>query len=107
MADLKVTLFSKQQMRSDGRTFPKYLATLTRTDGSTLTCQVRFKMDEKSKPDPASCPMNILVNRNKANLAKRALVDKDTGEVFDAFTLWVSEWREGEPYVDHSLDDVI
>ena len=105
--EMKVTLFSKKQSRNDGRIFYKYLATLTRKDGTTFTCQVNFKGDDKNKPDVAKCPMNIIVDRDTANLAKRALVDKETGEVFDAYTLWVSDWKEGEPYVDHSLDDII
>lgn len=105
--NLTIALFAKKVQSKDGGIFYKYLTTLTRKDGSTFSCQVKFKGDDKNKPDTTKCPMNIIVSRESANLVKRALVDKETAEVYDAFTLWVSEWTEGDAYVDHSLDDIV
>ena len=32
-------------------------------------------------------------------------ITNENGEVIDFTTLWISEWKEGSKYIDHSLDD--
>lgn len=103
---IEMAIFAKKQTRADGRVFYRYLSHLKRADGTEFSVQVRFRGDERNRPQPEACPMNIIVNRETASLSKKMVTNAD-GEVFDAFTLWVGEWKEGEPYVDHSLDDII
>ena len=102
---MPIAVFAKKRTTSEGRVFFTYLTTLTRKDNSTFTVQVRFRGDDDNKPDARRCPMNIIIERSTANLSKRIVVNSD-GEAFDSFTLWVNDWIEGDPYVDHSLDDV-
>jgi hypothetical protein len=49
--------------------------------------------------------MNILVNKEDANMVTSTYVVEETGEERTRRTLWVSKWSEGPAYVDHSLDD--
>lgn len=101
---LSCAIFAKN-MQGNGKNYTLYLTTLKRKDGTPLSCRVRFKAG--NAPAPTECPMNILVNRTTANLATTHRTDKETGEVYEVRTLWVNEWEVGEPYVDHSLDDIV
>lgn len=103
---MEVTIFAKKRTMSDGKSFYSYLTTLTHSDGSTLTVAVKFREDAGT-PDYKKCPMNIIFDKSEANLSKRDYVREDTGEVGTSYTLWVSKWNEGSPYVDKSLDDFV
>lgn len=107
MDNLTIALFAKKATNSEGRNYTRYFTTLTRKDGSTLTCRVSFKGGEKNAPAYEDCPMNVIINRTDANLAKKLYTNEETAEVYDVFTLWVNKWEQGAPYVDHSLDDII
>ena len=101
---MEITIYAKKRTMPDGKTFFSYLATLPRKDGTTQTVAVKFR-DEAGHPKPERCPMNIVVDRANANLAKKQFTNADTGEIGLSYTLWVSAWTEGAPYVDTSLDE--
>lgn len=109
---MEITLFSKKRMTKEGKVFYNFLATLTKKDGSQLLATVKFR-DEAGTPKPENCPMNILVDKNNCNLAirkfTRQITDPENGEISSeegqSYTLWVSSWIPGDPYVDHSMDD--
>lgn len=101
---MEITIFAKKRTTSDGKPFYGYLSTLTRKDGSKQTVSVKFR-DECGNPKPEKCPMNIEFPKAAANLATREFVREDTGEAGKSYTLWVSDWKQGTPYVDTSLDD--
>lgn len=105
---MKIAVFARKTEDSKGKKFYTYSTRLTKKDGSTESVGVAFR-EECGAPDPKKCPMNIVVDRKNANLAERhrQVTDRATGEVVERVfkTLWVSDWKEGEKYVDHSLDD--
>lgn len=103
---MKITIFAKRQQTKgeNPRTFYNYLSTLVSRDGFETPVQVKFR-DEAGQPKPEKCPINIIVDKGDANLVKRQYTIEETGEIRTAHTLWVAKWVEGEPYVDHSLDD--
>ena len=49
--------------------------------------------------------MNIIVDKEHCNVSKRRYLNESTGEVLDAFTLWVNQYAAGGEYVDHSMDE--
>lgn len=101
---MEITIFAKKRIASDGKYFYSYLSTLTRKDGTKQTVSVKFR-DEAGNPKPEKCPMNIKFDRGSANVATKEFTREDTGEVSTSYTLWVSAWEPGAPFVDHSLDD--
>lgn len=101
---MEITIFAKKRMNKDGKAFTNYVTTLTRTDGTTQTMQVKFREDCGS-PKAEDCPMNIVFNREDGNVAKRRYTRDDTGELCTAYTLWLKSWARGAAYEDHSLDE--
>ena len=101
---MKITVFAKKKQTAEGKKFYTYLTTLRKKDGSELVAQVRFT-EEAGSPDPKNCPMNIEFSKAAGNISKREYAREDTGEIMTAHTLWIKAWKEGEPYVDTSLDD--
>jgi len=112
---MEITIFAKKRMTREGKPFYSFLSTLKRKDGTDLVCTVKFRDEAGSMPKPEQCPMNILVDKTKANLATRKfdrqVTDPETGEITteqgQSYTLWVSSWLPGGPYEDHSLDDIL
>lgn len=107
---MELTIFAKRKEK-DGKKYFLYSTTLTRKDGGEERVSVKFR-EEAGKPDYKKCPCNILVDRKNMNLArgprpdgKGGFITDDNGEVINFTTLWISEWKEGSKYVDHSLDD--
>ena len=101
---MEITIFAKKRQTSDGRkSFYTYLTTLTKKDGSPVTCAVKFTGDAEA-PDPLSCPMNIVVRKEDCNLSKEDYMDKNN-EKHTAFRLWVKRFEPGTPYIDHSMDE--
>lgn len=101
---MEITIFAKKRQTADGKkTFYNYLSTLTKKDGSTLRCAVKFR-ESAGNPKPEDCPLNIVIDKKDANLSPKELVT-ETGEIYTVYTLWVSAWKPGKTYVDHSLDD--
>ncbi len=101
---MNVVIFAKKRTTKEGKKFYNYIGTLKKKDGSEDTVAVKFR-EECGAPDPKSCPCNILVNKGDANISSRDFTREDTGEVIVIKTLWVNAWKQGAPYVDHSLDD--
>lgn len=101
---MEITIYSKKRTTSEGKTFFSYISTLTRKDGTKQIVSVKFR-DECGAPKPEKCPFNIKFEKKDANLARSAFVREDSGEIDTFYTLWVSRWEPGSPFVDHSLDD--
>lgn len=98
---MQLTIFAKKRTKED-RTFYNYLSHIVRTStGEEIPIQVKFP--EEIRPKPADCPMNIIVEKENANLSTRNYEKDGVSKV--AYSLWVSKWEPGEPYEDHSLDD--
>ena len=101
---MELTIFAKKRQTADGKkTFYNYLTTLKKKDGSELKCSVKFR-ESCGNPEPKDCPVNIIVDKKDANLSYKDLA-LETGEIYTVYTLWVSAWKKGAAYVDHSLDD--
>lgn len=101
---MEITIYAKKRNSSDGKMFYSYLSILTRKDGTKQTVSVKFR-DEAGNPKPENCPMNVKFDKRNANMSTKEFVREDTGEVATSYTLWVSAWEPGTPFVDHSLDD--
>lgn len=97
-----ISVFAKTGTTKDGKKFDRYIGKLTKKDGSELTVAIKFREDCGK---PKSFPCNIIVDKDNANLTHPEYVREDTGEVVKGNTLWVSAWKLGEKYVDHSLDE--
>ena len=101
---MNITIFAKKAQTNDGKAFYRYLSTLTDKQGKDYPVQVKFR-ESCGSPNAKDCPMNIVVEKQEANLVVKEYTKEDTGEVRQSRTLWVTHWVEGEPYVDTSLDD--
>lgn len=101
---MEITIYAKKRTTNEGKSFYSYLSTLTRKDGTKQTVSVKFR-DECGNPKPENCPMNIEFDKCNANMSTKEFLREDSGEVGVSYTLWVSDWRQGTPFVDHSLDD--
>lgn len=101
---MEITIYAKKRTAADGKTFHSYLSTLTRKDGTKQTVSVRFR-DDAGNPKPEKCPMNVKFDKGNANMSTKEFTREDTGDVATSYTLWVSAWEPGTPFVDHSLDD--
>ena len=100
---MELTIFAKKRTTADGKSFVYYLTRLNRKDGEQDTVQVRFKED-CGAPKLEECPTNIEVKKEDVNLVKKDFVKAD-GSTGVSRTMWVANWKQGKPYVDHSLDD--
>jgi len=102
---MQLTIFAKRGQSKDGKNFNIYLGRLVnKNTGEEVNVRVKFREDA-GQPKPERCPMNIVVDKNDANLVTSTYTVEDTGEQRTRRTLWVSKWSEGAPYVDHSLDE--
>lgn len=101
---MEITIYAKKRTTAEGKTFYSYLSPLTRKDGGKQTVSVKFR-DDAGNPKPENCPMNIKFEKGWANMSTSEFTREDTGEIGTSFTLWVSRWEHGAPFVDHSLDD--
>lgn len=101
---MQITVFAKRGQTKEGKVFFRYLATLVNRNGDKRPVQVKFR-DAAGAPRPESCPMNIVFEKTDANMQEREYTVPESGEIRTSFTLWVTRWSEGAPYVDTSLDD--
>ena len=101
---MEITIYAKKRTSNEGKFFFSYLSTLTRKDETKQTVSVKFR-DECGSPKPEKCPMNIKFDKRNANMTTKEFIREDTGEISTSYTLWVSVWEQGAPFVDHSLDD--
>lgn len=101
---MEITVFAKKKKTREGRQFYAYITHLTRKTGEEQAMAVKFR-DECGAPKPENCPMNVVVEKGDANISKKTYTREDTGEPAVSYTMWVTNWREGAPYVDTSFDD--
>ena len=101
---MEIAIFAKQRKTKEGRSFVVYLSSLKKKTGEQIPCSVKFNQS-CTAPDPAKCPMNIIVDHEHCNISKRHYLNEATGEIVDAHTLWVSQYAGGSEYVDHSMDE--
>lgn len=101
---MEVTVFAKKKKTHEGRQFHVYLTHLTRKTGEDQVLSVKFR-DECGAPKPEKCPMNLIIEKGDANISKKNYTREDTGEPATSYTMWVTNWKEGSPYEDHSFDD--
>lgn len=100
---MEITVFAKKKKTKTGKEFFTYLTTLTKKDtGEEEMIEVKFR---EECGVPKNCPVNLVIERSDANISKKTVIREDNGEAFERKTLWVSAWKEGEPYVDTSLDE--
>lgn len=99
---MEITVFAKKKKTKTGKDFFTYLTTLTKKDGEEEMIEVKFR---EECGVPKSCPVNLIIEKSDANISKKTVIREDNGEAFVRKTLWVSAWKEGEPYVDTSLDE--
>lgn len=105
---MEKTIFAKKRSTKDGtRAFNSYFTRLVdTTTGEELTVQVKFR---EECGEPKNCPCNILIDKKDVNLVikDKTYTDEKTQEEKQTTerTLWVSAWKEGSPYVDHSMDN--
>ena len=103
---MQIAIFAKKRTTKEGKTFFQFLTTLEKKNGTTETMRVAFRdIEGNSAPKADSCPRNIVIDKDNANVSTTRYTDNNTGELKYRKTLWVSKWEPGEPYVDHSLDD--
>lgn len=100
---MEITVFSKKRTTKEGKKFFSYLTTITDKNGEAFTCSVKFR-ESCGQPRGESCPVNIVVEKKACNLASKEIL-LDDGRTVVSRTLWISEWKAGSEYVDHSLDD--
>lgn len=110
---MELTIYARKR-EANGKKFFLYSTTLKKKDGTEERVSVKFREDCGS-PDGKKCPMNIVVSHADMNLARGPRLNRDTneyvtdnnGEVVIFTTLWITKWKEGSKFVDHSLDDYI
>ena len=104
---MELVIFAKKRTKKDGGDFTSYFTKLTKKSGEEITTSVKFRED-CGAPKREKCPMNIIVDKANANFVEKGITYEDAEGVehegIDR-TLWISEWEEGAPYVDKSLDD--
>lgn len=101
---MEITIYAKKRTTNEGKSFYSYLSRLTKKDGGVQTVAVKFR-DECGAPKGEKCPVNIKFNKSDANMVTHEFEREDTGEIGTGYTLWISAWENGLPFVDHSLDD--
>lgn len=100
---MEITIFAKKRTTREGKPFVTFISRLRKRDGSEQAVAVKFR-DTCQFPKAENCPMNIIVEKENANMSSR-LYAKEGGEAATSYTIWVSKWSQGSAYVDHSFDE--
>ncbi len=105
---MELTVFAKKRITREGKTFYNYLSKVKKA-GEEITVQLKFKK-AYDQPKAEECPLNILVDKKDANFTSKTIHVKDdeTGEEkeYSKNVIWISDWKLGSEYVDHSMDDI-
>lgn len=104
---MEVTIFAKKKTTKEGKGFYTYFTNLKKKDGTEITTEVKFR-ESCGQPSGENCPMNIMFDKQDANFTEKPITYTDAeGVEKDAISrkLWISNWIEGSPYEDHSMDD--
>lgn len=98
-----LTVFAKKRTTTEGKRFYTYLTQLTRKeDGEHISVQVKFP--EGLAPKADDCPINIIVDKDKANLSTKN-IETEKGVIISR-TLWVKDYTVNpDSFVDNSLED--
>ena len=101
---MNLTVFAKSKTTKEGKAFLTYFSKLTKKDGTEVSVELKFREECGA---PKSFPCNIIVDKQDANLVEKEITYEKDGEDKEALQrrMWISAWTDGEPYVDHSLDD--
>lgn len=105
---MEKAIFAKKRSTKDGtRSFNSYFTKLVdTTTGEEFTVQVKFR---EECGEPKNCPCNIIIDKKDVNLVikDKTYIDEKTQEEKQTTerTMWVSAWKEGAPYEDHSMDN--
>lgn len=100
----QITIFAKKKTTKEGKAFTAFVARMKKKDGTEIPCSVRFNQ-EVTPPAASDCPMNIIIDREYANMSSKDFTYEDTGETGTSYTLWVKKLVPGDEYVDTSLDE--
>lgn len=105
---MQLTVFAKKKTTKEGKPFNTYFAKMTKKDGEEITTEVKFREECGA---PKEFPCNVIVDKKDANFVEKPVTYHDEKDDIDKDAirrqLWVSAWKDGEPYVDHSLDDFV
>ena len=101
---MEITIFAKKRQTKEGKSFYGYITTLKAKNGEEVTMGVRFR-EECGSPKGEKCPCNIIIEKKDVNISRKHYADEETGEVMESKTLWVTNWKPGSEYVDHSTDE--
>lgn len=103
----ELTIFAKKRTTEDGKkTFFSYLTRLKKKSGEEIVCSVKFR-EECGSPDGKKCPCIIEVPDGCCNFNTGSFKDEASGMEMPSYTLWVSDWKEGRPFVDTSMDEFV
>lgn len=105
---LKTTVFAKKKFRKDGKPYYSYFAPFTKTNGTKFFATIQFYKPAET-PDPSACPLNIeFVKGVDGTRRDEQRTDEKTGEVKTYTTIKLSRYDiSKEPFVDHSMDDLV
>lgn len=103
---MKITIFGKKQETNEGKKFVKYTSKIKKKDGIEQFVTVKFN-EGTPMPKFDELPLNVIIRKEDASLAKKYWESEDGEKSGWNFTLWVRDWvvDEGNPFVDRSLDD--
>lgn len=101
---MEITIFSKKRQTKEGKSFDSFLSRLTKKDGEQITVSVRFR-EACGQPKGDECPCNIVIEKGQCNMSEREFFNEETGEISKGHTLWITQWKPGSEYVDHSMDE--
>lgn len=102
----ELTIFAKKRTTDDGKKFFSYLTKLTKKSGEEIVASVKFRED-CGAPDGKKCPCIIEVPDGCCNFNTGKYQDEASGMEMPSYTIWVSEWKEGCPFVDTSMDEFV
>ena len=101
---MKATIFARKGKTKKGVEFYSYFTKLTKKDGTEETFTVKIR--EEDRPKPEDCPVNIIFNKEDANISRKTEENEETGKVYERKELWIDKYElDPEKYRDKSLDD--
>ena len=105
----EITIYASKKSyvneKGENKNFYVY-STRMKKDGTDTYLNVKFK-EECGNPSGSKCPMNIVIKKEDVNITEKERVytnaEGEEKTIID-HTMWVSKWKEGSPFVDHSTD---
>lgn len=104
---LKTTVFAKKKFRKDGKPFYTYFGRFTKKDGTEFNASIQFYEPAKA-PEPSACPLNIEFVAGVDGSRKDEPYTANNGETRTRTIIKLTRYDvSAEPFVDHSMDDLI